>query len=119
MATLRDLLTAPFLFRGESVPAESGGWTRVASYPELGCQVSGENMMEVVEELEVQRVRMLVAAVEHGDPIPSLRPSLADDGLEPLLRRAGLASWIAKLDEDPPSAAVLAQVTASERQEND
>ena len=57
---LRDVLTAPFVLRSESVERADGSWVRVVSYPELGCSIAG---------------------------------------VEDVLRRAGLAGWIARLDE--------------------
>lgn len=100
MTTLRDVLTAPFMFRSESLPLDSGGWSRVASYPELDCEARGEIMMDMLDELELRRVQVIVNAVENGDPVVPVRPPIADDGVEELLARAGLSEWIARLDED-------------------
>ena len=115
MPTLRDLLTAPFMFRSESLAMKSGGWSRVGSYPELGCSAKGENMMEVVDELELQRVRALVKAVEDGRTVVPMRAPLADEGVEQLLTRAGLVEWISRLDEEVPFAGDRSTPAASRR----
>lgn len=99
MVTLRDVLTAPFKFRSESLVSD-GGWSRVASYPELGCEARGEQMLDVIDDLEIQRVRHLVKAVADGVSIVPLRPPISDSGIDALLERAGLSDWIPRLDEE-------------------
>jgi hypothetical protein len=114
VTTLRDVLTAPFLFRGETVPGEDGSWVRTLSYPELDCVVRGDVVLDLLAELEVERVKCLVRRVEAGAPIRPLREPIESDGVEALLTRAGLADRIARLDEavplgrpEPPHAVAL------------
>jgi hypothetical protein len=76
----------------------------VASYPELGCSVRGEQILEMIEELELQRVHVLVEAVKQGRSVVPLRAPLADNGVEQLLARAGLEEWIPRLDEQVRSS---------------
>jgi hypothetical protein len=100
MPPLRDLLAAPFTLRSETVHLQDGSWRRTLTYPELGCQVRGEHMMELVEAIEIERVRCLIEAVEKGGRIEPLREPLSDFGVEDLLARAGLDDWIERLDDD-------------------
>lgn len=96
---LRDVLTAPFVLRSESVEREDGSWVRVVSYPELGCSIAGLEMLAAMDQLELDRVRALVRGVEAGTLPRTLRRPVPDVGVEDVLRRAGLAGWIARLDE--------------------
>ena len=100
MPLLRDVLAAPFTLRSETIYQEDGSWLRTLTYPELGCHVGGENMMELVEAIEVERARCLIRAVERGEPIQPLRDPLPDTDIEDLLARAGLDDWIARLDDN-------------------
>jgi len=100
MPPLRDVLAAPFTLRSETVHTGDGSWTRTLTYPELGCQVRGEHMMELVEAIEVERVRCLIEAIEKGEPIEPIRSPLSDFGVEELLATAGLEDWIERLDDD-------------------
>jgi len=99
MPVLRNLLEAPFTLRSETILAEDGSWLRTLTYPELGCRVEGEHMMELVEAIEIERVKCLIRAVERGAPIQPLREPLPDLDVEALLARAGLGEWIARLDD--------------------
>jgi hypothetical protein len=100
---LRDVLTAPFVLRSESVEREDGSWVRVLSYPELGCSIAGLNMLVAMDQLELDRVRTLVRSVERGTLPRTLRRPVPDVGLEETLQRAGLGSWVPRLD-DPLSS---------------
>ena len=100
MPPLRDVLAAPFTLRSETVHLQDGSWSRTLTYPELGCQVRGEHMMELVEAIEIERVRCLIEAIEKGEPIEPVRRPLSNFGLEELLARADLADWIDRLDDD-------------------
>jgi hypothetical protein len=99
MVALRKILAAPFVLRAETIVAPDGSWTRVVSYPEIGCRVEGSDLMAALEEIEVQRVRALVSAVELGASMSPLREALPDVGVADLLRSAGLAEWVDRLDE--------------------
>ena len=96
------MLTAPFVLRSESVEREDGSWVRVLSYPELGCSTAGVNMVAAMEQLELDRLRTLVADVERGTLPRTLRRPVPDVGVEELLARAGLGTWIARLDDELP-----------------
>ena len=98
--TLRDVLTAPFVLRSESVERDDGSWVRVLSYPELGCSTAGVNMVAAMDALELDRIRALVADVERGTLPRTLRRPVPDVGIEESLTRAGLAPWIARLDDE-------------------
>lgn len=97
---LRDVLSAPFVLRSESIEREDGSWVRVLSYPELGCSTAGVNMIAAMEQLELDRVRALVASVERGALPRTLRRPVPDVGVEEMLARAGLGAWIARLDDE-------------------
>ena len=100
MPLLRDVLAAPFTLRSETIHREDGSWMRTLAYPKLGCRVGGEHMMELVETIEIERVRCLIQAVEKGEPIQPLREPVSSYGVEDLLARAGLKDWIGRLDDD-------------------
>ena len=97
---LRDVLTAPFVLRCESVERSDGSWVRVLSYPELGCRTAGVDMVAAMEQLELHRVRELVHAVARGKLPPALRAPIRDVGVEELLYRAGFPHWIPRLDDE-------------------
>jgi len=100
MALLRNVLAAPFTLRSETVLMEDGSWLRTLTYPELGARVEGEQMMELVEAIEIERASALIRAIEKGERIEPVREPLTDYGVEDLLARAGLKDWIARLDDD-------------------
>lgn len=100
MPVLRDVLAAPFTLRSEAVHMDDGSWMRTLTYPELGCKVGGEHMMELVDAIEIERIKCLVRAVEKGESIAPLREPVSAHGVEDLLARAGLKDWIGRLDED-------------------
>lgn len=100
--TLRDALSAPFVFRSQTVVSDRS-FDRTVAYPELGCEVTGEKMLEMIDELEIARVRSIVAAVAAGRPIAPLRPAVASAGIEDLLMQAGLDDWIPRLDDPLPT----------------
>ena len=96
---LRDVLSAPFILRSESVEADDESWIRVVSYPELGCREEGKSMPELMERLEAQRLRVLLERCLEGS-LPPVRPALPDPTVELRLASAGLESFIPQLDED-------------------
>jgi hypothetical protein len=100
MPPLRDVLAAPFTLRSEALQMADGSWLRTLTYPELNCQVGGEHMMELVEAIEIERVRSLIQAIQRGERIEPIREPLSDFGVEELLARAGLEAWIERLDDD-------------------
>lgn len=102
MVALREILSAPFVLRAETTEAPDGSWKRVVSYPEVGCQVEGPDLMTALREVEVQRVRALVSAVELGASVTPLREAVPDAGVADLLHRAGLSEWVDRLDEQFP-----------------
>lgn len=99
MATVRDLLTAPFLLISESVETKDGDWKRKLSYPELSCSVVADNVLDALDQLEIDRVRTLVSALEHASGLPLVREPVPDVELAELLEKADLSLWIARLDE--------------------
>lgn len=101
MTTVRDVLTTPFLLISESVETEDGEWMRKLSYPELSCSVVADNVLEALDQLEIDRVRALVAALERESslPVAVAREPVADVELPELLEKAELHPWIARLDE--------------------
>src|SRR5688500_3498348 len=100
MPVLRDVLAAPFTLRSETVHNDDGSWMRTLTYPELGCRVGGEHMMELVDAIEIERVKCLIRAVEKGESIEPLREPVGAHDVEDLLARAGLKDWIGRLDDD-------------------
>ena len=96
---LREVLSAPFILRSESVELDDGTWVRVVSYPELGCKEVGRSMPEVMERLEASKLYVLIDRCLAGTP-PSLRQAVPDPTVELRLARAGLESFIARLEDD-------------------
>jgi hypothetical protein len=97
---LRDVLTAPFVLRCESVERSDGSWVRMLSYPELGCSTANADLVAAMDQLELHRVRELVHSVARGKLPATLRASIPDVGVEDLLDRAGFPHWISRLDEE-------------------
>ena len=96
---LRDVLTAPFVLRCESVERSDGSWVRMLSYPELGCSTAGVDMAAAMDQLELFRVRELVHGVARGK-LPPLRAPIPDAGVEDILTRAGFPHWVPRLDDE-------------------
>lgn len=96
---LRDVLSVPFVLRSESVELDDETWVRVVSYPELGCREEGTSMPEVMERLEASRLRVLLDRWLAGT-LPPLRDAVPDPTVELRLARAGLESFIPRLEED-------------------
>ncbi|MBO0892839.1 MAG: hypothetical protein J2O39_00545 [Acidimicrobiales bacterium] len=96
---LREVLSAPFLLRSESVELDDETWVRVVSYPELGCREAGRSMPEVMERLEASKLRVLLDRCLAGT-LPPLREAVPDPTVELRLARAGLESFIPRLNED-------------------
>lgn len=96
---LREVLAAPLILRSESVELDDETWVRVVSYPELGCREAGRSMPEVMERLEASRLRVLLDHCLAGT-LPPLRPAVPDPTVELRLARAGLESWIPRLEDD-------------------
>lgn len=100
--TLREVLRCALLLRCESIEDDDGNWMRAASYPELGLEVQAEGLVQAMERLEVERVRRIIEDPSIAFELSSRRPALPDPVSEELLRRAGLAYLIPRLDEDLP-----------------
>jgi predicted RNase H-like HicB family nuclease len=74
---LSDYLAVPYVAVFYSEESE-GRWLRYAEYPELpGCVGVGVSAVEALDNLEAERIRMLVAAHARGEDIPVPRPPLA------------------------------------------
>ena len=74
---LEEYLAIPYKLIMESFEGPDGDWLRRASYPELpGCEVEGLWAVDVVEELEQLRVRLITERYEHRQFIPVPRPPL-------------------------------------------
>jgi len=68
----------PYLLVLESV--ERGGeWLRRAEHPELpGCVAEAHSALEALDQLELERLRVLRHLWDRGAPIPVPRPPLRD-----------------------------------------
>ncbi len=74
---LEEYLAVPYKLIMESFEAADGDWLRRASYPELpGCDVEGLWAVDIVEELEQLRVRMITDMYQRREIIPVPRPPL-------------------------------------------
>lgn len=71
-----EYLAVPYVAVFYSVERENGEWVRRAEYPELGCVVEALSEPELMESLEDERVRTIVAILKRGDEPPRPRPPL-------------------------------------------
>lgn len=94
---LREVLSSPFRLRSESVERPDGTWIRVLSYPELGVSVEGNDMVDVLERIDIERIRTLLVACRE-DWLPDLPVAVRDPELERLLARAGYVHLLDQLD---------------------
>ena len=75
--TLEEHLAVPYRLVMESFKDLDGEWRRRASYPELpGCTVIGDSAVQIVEELDDLRERLIWQMMREGVPIPTPRPPL-------------------------------------------
>ncbi len=87
--TLEEQLAVPYRLVMESFEDVDGEWRRRASYPELpGCEVVGDSAVQIIEELDVLRERLIYQMVRDGKPVPTPRPPLRSR--PPVLDRARL-----------------------------
>lgn len=80
---LRELLAVPYLLEAEAVETEPGQWLIRLAYPELpGCRAEGAVVEDALQDLERQRIEIIVGLVERGQepPVPR-RPLAASDPL--------------------------------------
>ena len=96
---IRDVLSAPFLLRCETIRHPDGSWCRRVSYPELGVEVEGDDTTDILAILEIRKIRHLVDIIQFGHELPWLRSPVPHGGIEALLGRAGLGEWIERLDD--------------------
>ncbi len=75
--TLEEHLAVPYRLVMESFCDADGEWRRRASYPELpGCEVVGDSPVDIIEELDDLRERLINRLVREGRPVPTPRPPL-------------------------------------------
>jgi len=92
---LDEFLAVPYKLVMESFEGPDGDWLRRASYPELpGCNVEGQWAVDVVDELEELRVRIITDRFHNQEFIPVPRPPLKSH--VPVLdeARLGFAKWL-------------------------
>jgi hypothetical protein len=86
---LEDYLAVPYKLIIESFEGPDGDWLRRASYPELpGCDVEGLWAVDVVDELDLLRVRLITDMFKRQEQIPVPRAPLRSR--PPLLDEARL-----------------------------
>jgi hypothetical protein len=96
---VRELLSSPFVLQVYNHQLADGSWETVVGYPELGVAIRGTDVVEMLETVEVARVRSLVERIEKGNaPVPRRQP-LGDFGVDRLLVSAGREDWVERLDE--------------------
>lgn len=75
--SLEEHLAIPYRLVMESFEDVDGEWRRRASYPELpGCTVVGDSAVDVIDELDTLRERLIQQMLKTGIPIPIPRPPL-------------------------------------------
>lgn len=75
--TLEEYLAVPYRLVMESFRDDDGEWRRRASYPELpGCEVVGDSPVDLIDELDLLRERLIHEMVRAGRAIPTPRPPL-------------------------------------------
>ena len=92
---LDEYLAVPYKLVMESFEGPDGDWLRRGSYPELpGCDVEGLWAVDVVEELEELRVRIITDRHRKHEFIPVPRPPLKSHA--PVLDKArlGFTKWL-------------------------
>jgi hypothetical protein len=99
LADLNEYLAIPYVAVFYSVERPDGAWRRRGEYPELpDCVVEGESALEVTEQLEAARVRVIFTLCQRGETPPRPRPPLSSGvselswGLLENLRRGGLGA---------------------------
>ena len=93
-------LCIPYFAQFWSMQKEDGQWVHRGEYPELGISVeSAGSELELVEELEIQRARFLIALRREGkeappvrSPVPGARTGLSMMPVDELVRRAQAAA---------------------------
>jgi hypothetical protein len=92
---VEEYLAIPYVAVFYSTEREDGEWVRRAEYPELGCMIEAYNEPDLMERLEDERVRTIVAMREQGEEPPRPRPpltsgvsGLSELPLDQLFRRA-------------------------------
>lgn len=102
MATLRELLSTPYVITVTAVPNGTDGQsTRRAELTEIPeCYVEDISPWDALDALEQMLPRFVIDAVLAGRPVPSPRPPLRDIRVERLLAERGLQAWVPFLDTD-------------------
>ena len=92
---LEEYLAVPYKLVMESFEASDGDWLRRASYPELpGCDVEGFWAVDIVEELELLRVKIITERFQGHEYIPVPRPPLKSRAPVLDLARLGFARYL-------------------------
>lgn len=71
-----EYLAIPYVAVFYSVELEDGEWVHRAEYPELGCVIEAGSEPDLMERLEDERVRTIVAMCERGEIPPRPRQPL-------------------------------------------
>ncbi|HVB06375.1 MAG TPA: hypothetical protein VNF07_09065 [Acidimicrobiales bacterium] len=72
-----EFLAVPYVAVIYSVEREDGEWVRRAEYPELpDCAAEADTATEAIEQLERERVRVIVELLRRGEQPPRPRPPL-------------------------------------------
>jgi hypothetical protein len=97
--TVRDVLCYPFVLRSQSVETAAGAWHRKVSYPELGCEVSGENLEQALDELDCEKFQVILRNLPMLGFVPEREP-VPDPSIEQQLDRLGVTDLIPHLDDE-------------------
>jgi hypothetical protein len=76
LADVYEYLAIPYVAVFYSIELDNGEWVRRAEYPELGCVIEAVSEPDLMERLEDERVRTIVAMCERGEIPPCPRPPL-------------------------------------------
>lgn len=92
---LEDYLAVPYKLVMESFKGADGDWLRRASYPELpGCDVEGFGAVDIVEGLDLLRVRIITERFCNHEYIPVPRPPLKSHAPVLDVARLGFAKYL-------------------------
>ncbi|MGD9960788.1 hypothetical protein [Nocardioides sp.] len=96
---LDEYLRVPYLLEAESVESAPDVWIRRASYPELpGCEVEGDSIVDVLDDLERLKIKTIMAMLETGQVPPVPRALLGSASSAYELARLGLTDVVASAD---------------------
>lgn len=104
--TLERVLSVPPVLVVDITTEESGQTVRRLRYSETpDLEVQGEDIVQLIDELERRRIRRIIDDVTAGRPILCFREPLAEGPVtiahgtpQDLLEEMGLGAWIERLD---------------------